>query len=292
VRAAVKDRARVIGSAIGSGVATLRKRHQEALFAGVIAGWETQIGRDFDSGKPLGYCALTNAGFRAAKPPADVDAARARIVSEFIGFWANELAAAGVPKGKLYSHVALGVTPPSVAFCARCIPGLSTYPDPGVLERWRAELNARGNPPWASSEGSPLDPAEAERSGRPTNTESYLGNLFNHSAVLVNVFGWGVGQADNPFRRAAESVDSLAAYRRFLRGDKLSEAPVALPNRPPAGLEEKVHLVQARLPAWVAQHGPALVRDDATRLDTALREHRFEDAEKAADAILRTIGAR
>jgi hypothetical protein len=34
--------------------------------------------------------------------------------------------------------------------------------------------------------------------------ETYLARQFNHGAVLVNVFGWGIGEADNPFRIAAE----------------------------------------------------------------------------------------
>ena len=38
-----------------------------------------------------------------------------------------------------------------------CIPGLSTYPQTGHLEQWRAELEKHGNPPWASCEGTALD---------------------------------------------------------------------------------------------------------------------------------------
>jgi hypothetical protein len=55
----------VIGPAIAEGLANLRLTGDEALFAGVIVGWETAIGRDFDTGRDLGYCALTNLGFTA-----------------------------------------------------------------------------------------------------------------------------------------------------------------------------------------------------------------------------------
>jgi len=41
----------------------LRRTGDEALFAGVIVGWEAAIARDFDTGGYLGYCAMTNLGF-------------------------------------------------------------------------------------------------------------------------------------------------------------------------------------------------------------------------------------
>ncbi|HJT79482.1 MAG TPA: hypothetical protein VJ739_19960, partial [Gemmataceae bacterium] len=235
VRKAVADRAALIGREIGKGVARLRAAHQEDLFLGVIAGWETQIGRDFDTGKSLGYRALVNAGYSAAHPPADIDLARSKVVHDFVDFWARSLVEAGVPRGKVYSHIAfqsetlyrlvrrahssgaagpyleaIHFTPPATAFCDSCLPGLSTCPQPGLLEQWRAELAKHGNPPWASCEGTALDPAQAEQGGKGMNMEGYLGNLFNHGAVLVNVFGWGVGGPENPFRKTAESASAVA----------------------------------------------------------------------------------
>ena len=52
--AAVKDRAGLIGAEIGRELGALRTEGKEHLFAGVIAGWETQIGRDFETDRPLG----------------------------------------------------------------------------------------------------------------------------------------------------------------------------------------------------------------------------------------------
>ena len=49
---------------------------KEHLFAGVIAGWETQIGRDFETGRPLGYRALRHRGFSESNPPKDPDLER------------------------------------------------------------------------------------------------------------------------------------------------------------------------------------------------------------------------
>jgi hypothetical protein len=315
VRRAVSQRAAVIGGEIAQGIKKLEAAGKAELFLGVIAGWETQIGRDFDTGKPLGYHALADAGYNASSGVADVDAARSRITQEFAGFWANSLIGGGVPNGKVFSHIAymsetmyqiarrvnpsavpgpylqvINFTPPAVAFCDAAIPGFSTYPQPGHLEQWRAELEKHRNPRWASCEGTAMDPGEAERTGTGMNMEHYLGNLFNHGAVLVNIFGWGVGETDNPFRKVAESGTAIAAYRKFLRREKLAEAPIPIPKLPPEGLPEKIRKVHAMLPGWIEKHGPARVKRDVERLEKALKEQQFNDAAEAADAILKTIG--
>ncbi len=315
LRMAVSKRAALIGGEIALGVSRLHAVPRDELFLGVIAGWETQIGRDFDTGKYLGYHALTNAGYSATSAPADIDVARTKVIEEFAGFWAHSLVGAGVPKGKVYSHIAymsetmyqvsrhlnpdmvtapylqvINFTPPVAAFCDSAIPGLSTYPQPGHLDQWQVELEKHGNPPWASCEGTAIDPSEAERSGHGMNMERYLGNLFNHGAVLVNVFGWGVGDTGNPFRKIAESDEALASYRKYLRGEKLYEAPIPVPVVPPVGFREKIQKVQATLPGWIARNGPAQVKDNVEKLQRLLTEKRFEEAAKIADAILKTIG--
>jgi len=315
VRAAVAQRAALLGNAIAQGVTRLRRAHREYLYLGVIAGSETQIGRDFATGRYLGYCALTNAGYGAKHPPADMDRTLGEITRQFAGYWAGSLIAAGAPADKVYSHIAylsstmyeiakrahptdarapylqtINYTPPAVAFCDGCRPGLSTYPQPGHLEQWQRELDKHDDPPWASSEGTAIDPSQAERSGTPMSMEGYLGNLFNHGAVLVNVYGWGVGAANNPFRNIAESDDALKAYRTFLDGKTLVEAPIPIPVLPPTGLAEKVHAIQAKLPAWMQAHGPAQVKDNVEKLQKALNDKHYDDADAAADAILKTIG--
>ena len=107
VQNAVRVRATLIGKEIAKGVAELREAGEEDLFIGVIAGWETQVGRDFDTGKTVGYCALTNAGYSEKNPPRDINAARSQIVRAFIDVWAQALTEAGVPPGKVYSHLPL-----------------------------------------------------------------------------------------------------------------------------------------------------------------------------------------
>jgi hypothetical protein len=100
----VKKRAALIGDEITKGLKKLHDAGKDDIFIGVIAGWETQIGKDFETGKPLGYCALTNKGFSAMRPPADFERARSDIVREFVAFWAQSLVNAGIPKDKIYSR--------------------------------------------------------------------------------------------------------------------------------------------------------------------------------------------
>lgn len=291
VQNAVRVRAKLIGNEVAKGMVELRQAGKEKLFIGVIAGWETQIGRDFDTWKTVGYCALTNAGYSGKNPPAHIDAARSQIVRVFIELWAQALTEAGVPQGKVYSHLPLDSEEmATAAFCNFCVPGVSTYPFPGFLDMWQKDLAKHGNPAWASSEGTAIDPREARHGGRGIGMEGYLGSLFNHGAVLVNVFGWGLGDESNPFRKIAEGPDSLAAYRKFLSGGKLVEAQVPdLLSTLPANLRFKIQKVQAILPGWLQHHEPAQIHDTIDVLGQALEDQRFDDAEKSVDAILKQI---
>jgi hypothetical protein len=292
VQSAVKKRATLVGSEIAKGVQELRKARRDDLYIGVIAGWETEIGKDFATRRSLGYCALTNAGYSEKNPPPDMDAALSKIVRDFIETWTQALTVAGAPTDKIYSHIALASEKsPSSAFCDLCIPGLSTYPFPGLLDEWRKALAQHANPAWASCEGTALDPRDARQGGPGMSMEGYLGNLFNHGAVMVNIFGWGVGDEENPFRRIAENPDSLAAYRKFLSGDQLAEAPVpGVIATLPAGLQDKIRKLQATLPEWLPKHGPAQIQGNVDRLKQALEDRRFDDAEKSVDALLKTMG--
>jgi len=314
VKEVVSQRAKLIGNEIAKGLQKLHAAHRDDLFAGVIAGWETQIGKDFNTEKYLGYCALTNAGFGMNNPPANLDIARSKIIMEFASFWAQSLILAGVPQDKVYSHMAymssamyniskmanpdavyapylkaVNFTPPAAAFCDHCIPGVSTYPQPGHLEQWQEELKKHGNPPWVSSEGTAIDPSDAECSGNAMSMEGYLGNLFNHGAILVNIFGWGVGDESNPFRRIAENEVALAAYRKFIAGETLHETPIPTPVIPPIDLIDKVHKIQAKLPDWIQENGASAVKDNIEHLEKSLDEKRYDIATQAAEAILITI---
>jgi len=288
---AVRVRASLIGNEIAKGLVKLREAGEQELFIGVIAGSETQIGRDFDTGKTVGFCALTNAGYSEENPPAHIDAARSQIVRAFIDVWAQALTEAGVPQGKVYSHVGLDSEEmASSAFCGFCVPGASTYPFPGFVDMWRKVLADHGNPPWASSEGTAMDPREARRGGRGIGMEGYLGSLFNHGAVLVNIFGWGLGDESNAFRKIAEGPEALAAYRKFLRGEKLGEAQVPdLLSTLPTNLRIKIQKVEATLPGWLRNHDSAQIQNNVDILGQAVEDQQYNDAERAVDDILKKI---
>jgi hypothetical protein len=119
--------------------------------------------------------------------------------------------------------------------------------------------------------------------------KGYLGNLFNHGARLVNIFGWGVGNEDNPFRKVAEADASVVAYRKFLKGEALKQQPMPAPEIPSAELPKKMHLIQQQLPTYVDKTGPARVSSLMQRLDEQMKQQKFEAAEKTADEVLQIL---
>jgi hypothetical protein len=310
VRRVVRLRARMIGKEIAQQTALLKKEGRAELFAGIIAGSETMIGQDFKTGDYLGYCALTNRGFSAAHPPKNLDRERESVVREFMELWAKELAAGGVDKDKIYGHIAftpqgftevdrhgLSFTPgetahfatSDVAFDPAYRPGFSTYPMPGTFFAIYKELGPRKFPPWASAEGTNVVPNGM--AGEPT-MESYLGRMFNHGAVFVNIYSWGIGgeaqRRKNMFRLATENDEAVAAYRKFLRGETLTEAPLGTFTI--ADLRARMNRIQKELPAWVRKTD----RKDEWRplmkkLSGAIDRKQLEEACRDADAVLALI---
>jgi hypothetical protein len=307
----VHQRSTLLGKAIQAGVGRLRELKRPELFAGVIAGWETMIGQDFETGKYLGYHALLNRGFSREHPPRDMDLEREKVVREFIDYWADGLAEAGVSPQRIYSQTMFvsrrvfessdnhGVTysehnhfaPPPVAFGNRHRPGFSTYPQPGNFDQLYEELARHQQSGWSSSEGTNLQLGSgAGQSGM--TMETYLAKMFNHGATLVNIYSWGIGGDANKnlsFRAATEGEEALSSYRKFLKGEALievkTEALTLLDRLPP-----KIESIQKQLPAWI-QAGN---RDKAVALMQELKEHLnakdFEAAEKTADSILKMMG--
>ena len=280
----------------------------------MIAGWETQIGQDFDTGRYLGYHALSNRGFSKSRPPRDIDGEREKIVEEFITLWAQGLADAGVPASKIYAHTAFlsqrifeasgpqkltysqhnHFAPPSVAFGKSHRPGFTTYPQPGLFEQIYAELARHGQPPWASSEGTNLQLGSGPgQSGM--NMETYLARSFNHGATLVNIFSWGVGgeaHKNMDFRVVTEGEEALRGYRKFLRGQRLVEV-ISPASSYLERLPAKIHRIQRELPAWAQKTGnQAKATALSQRLDAALKAKDFTKAEKIADEILELLPAK
>ena len=74
----------VIGRALKAGISRLHDAGRDDLFAGVIVGWETQIGRDFATGATLGYGAAGNRGLAPGASADTLDRARVDAVEHFI----------------------------------------------------------------------------------------------------------------------------------------------------------------------------------------------------------------
>lgn len=295
---AVRERASLIGREIMAEYRLLKEEGREHLFAGVITGWETMMSKDFESGRALGYCALKNAGYDQNQPPRDLSAARAAVVKEFMELWAASIRKEGVPAQLIYNHIAFtaqglsGDTydhpPGDTAFSGQYRTGLSTYPTPGTFKEIYALLTRHGNPPWASVEGTNVIP-----NGQPgeKTMESYLGRMFNHGAVMVNIFAWGLGENNlqrNFFRRATEGPEAIAGYQRFLSGEPLREDSAQLFS--PKELQNKIHDIQARLPLWVQRtrrqrDAEVIMR----RLESHLKSRNLESANDAADEALKLL---
>jgi hypothetical protein len=307
VRKAVRQRAGLIGTEVRQGADRLARSGKGELFAGVIAGWETMIGRDFATGRDVGYCALSNRGFSAKNPPKDPDGELVKVVKEFMELWAGEMARAGVAKEKIYAHIALpqgfepdrttsylrsvGFAPPEVAFSRFYRAGFSTYPIPGTFEAIGAELTKRGSPPWISAEGTNVIP-----SGLPgeATMETYLGRMFNHGAVMVDIFSWGIGgeaeRTKNIFRLATENKEAIGAYRKFLKGEVLVEREHPEGTFTPARFKSKIERIQKEAPAWARKRGSdAELRPLIEKLDSLIKQSKFQEADKVANAILALI---
>lgn len=306
VREVVTTRARMIGKEISHQLDMLKSEGKDDLFAGVIAGWETQIGRDFDSNASTGYHALRNRGFNFDNPPQERELELADVIKEFIECWSTNLIESGVPEGKVYSHIAVapngatnirsfksescGFATFDVAFGKTYRAGFSTYPDGNTIEQIQNQVRLRG--PWASAEGNNVVP-----SGDPgeRSMESYLGKLFNHGAVIVNIFGWGIGgeaeREKNIFRIAGENADAISSYKKFLTGLPLVEQPrVHLANPQANQMRAKLDRIQKLIPAWVKKtHRPDQAQKMMRTISDAIKANRIKDANATADKFLQML---
>jgi hypothetical protein len=301
----------VIGPAIAEGLANLRLTGDEALFAGVIVGWETAIGRDFDTRRDLGYCALTNLGFSANSPPADIDGALESVVQNWIETWSSSLADAGVPSDRIYSHIAFApkrqfddthgsasgsyarsvlYTPPQVAFGETHRAGFSTYPDGDRFREIYAALTSHGSPHWASSEGANVDINVWPYAIPEQTMENYLARMFNHGATLTNVFGWDI---PNVFRQAAGNPAAIDAYRKFLRGARLDESPLDQSSSSEVSrLRTFVRTLPDRIQSYLRAGGKmGVVQPMLGELDQNLKAGQFDAIKRDMDQIEATIDA-
>ncbi len=180
---------------------------------------------------PLGYCYLTHAGYSKAHPPADFHRAIVDANREFIAFWDKLFVDAGVPCSRVYTHVAAtpaqdakNNAPIEVVFNPYSRPGWTTYPQytlGGGLQPLYEALAKHGNPVWAGVEANAFGSPYALEG---MSWEKYLAWHYNHGAKLVGV---NVGAMDpslmENLTKGAYGDVALETYRKFLRGEKLSE---------------------------------------------------------------------
>jgi len=211
------------------------------LFAGVIAGWESNLA--------YGYCSLSRLGYSAQNPPADFDHERELVLQRHIESWAKGISDAGIPRDLIFTHLGpipkrdydkltailprsrIREIPQSTAFRAfwtafnsYSSPGFSAYADDGHYEDIYQAVRAYGRGTWAMAEGTNVVlGAPPARSLLPW--ETYLARSFNHGAKIVDLFGGFQGEGAGEFGRSTEGDEAVVAYRKFLRGDRLVEDP-------------------------------------------------------------------
>jgi hypothetical protein len=90
------------------------------------------------------------------------------------------------------------------------------------------------------------------------------------------------------FRVVTEGPGALQAYRKFLSGQPLTEAPEGSTIQ--ERLPTKIHRIQIELPAWLQKtHEVEKATQLMQTLDAHLRANELEEAEKTADTILQMI---
>jgi hypothetical protein len=300
--------ANIIGPALREEIAKLKAEHNEVLFAGVLVGSEPSIDdysqpdpertkmlkEDGVPAGPLGYRALLDRGFSAARPPDQFRQALAKIIQETVAFWCEQFVAAGIPAEKLYPHVAAPApievmnAPIWTAFNKYSRPGWTTYAVELLGQSFKPiydELQRHGNPVWAGVE------ANAGIPGSLVDWETYLGWHYNHGCVLVGV-NMGATGTDLP-RRLQDSAfgrEAIAAYRKFLTGQPLVEKPVST-DRPEFRIQRKMRRVRDGIERWhKAGKDPRPVGKLMEGAKPLADKGKLDELEKLVDQALEMLG--
>ncbi len=301
----------VIAPPLKEELAALEREGKGRLFAGVLVGSEPtfdsyshtdpetakQVAADGAPTGQLGYRALLDRGYSNGHPPADIHQALGEVIQETVAFWCKEFVQAGLSSQKLYPHIPAGIpleatsAPVGAAFNAWSRPGWSDYPVGYLAKNFQPlyeALKLHGNPPWGGVE------ANVGMPGTLVDWETYLGWQYNHGAVLV-AMNMGATGTDLPaqLEKSAFSPEALAAYHKFLHGEKLIEKPIS-ENPQPMRIQRKLQMLQAGFHAWQgAGRDPApiahFVEDN---LPALLRANKLEEAEALIDQALKRLSER
>ena len=217
--------------------------------------------------------------------------------------WADSLHAGGVPRERIFCHIAftdqglrkadaqesyavkVHFAVPEVAFSSAYRPGFSTYPEGATFKEIYAVLAKHGAPGGSPPREPTCRPTSMP--GEPT-METYLGRMFNHGAVMVNIFSLNIGgqaMRDNFFRKAAENPEALAAYAKFLRHAPLVESAADRFFQPGVPGEDAPH--PEGTPGLGARIGEAGAGDaPGQKLEGFLKARKWREADKVADELL------
>ncbi|MDO8408436.1 MAG: hypothetical protein Q7S95_04425 [bacterium] len=238
---------KVLGPALLRGVSDLKSAGKEDLFGGITLSEELSLDNysGIDKLNPklgammttdgalktrLGYCALTNLGYSKDKPPADFADALAKVNQDYAAYWGKQLTQAGVPKSKLYTHVAPATdaaylqytnAPIETAFNDYSNPGWTTYlagPLAGGFDILYKALAANGHSTWGSTESSPTNVG-----GGAVKPETYLAWHYNHGATLIVMNAADTSAGGQAIGKSMWSSAAIAAYKKFLSGKLLQE---------------------------------------------------------------------
>ena len=243
----------VVAPPLKKGLERLKEQGKEHLLSGITVGAEPslpnytnidkinpKIARLMDQDKSpktrLGYNALANKGYSKDKPPEDFGRALADVNKEYISYWSQKLAEAGISTEKMYTHIAAGAgvigspmveftnAPIEIAFNDYSRPGWTTYPVGPLrndFEALYAELARHGNPNWASTEASPtMGPSGGKHA---LTMKDYLARHFDYGATVI-VFNTGATSKElsKSLTEGVWGEHAVNAYRTFLNPGKYS----------------------------------------------------------------------
>lgn len=313
-----KEARRIAADIYGKHISAALKTINPNLFAGVIVGWETAIGDDYKTRRRTGYCMLKNLGYSKTSPPKtqeEKDKALTAVLKNWLYLWSKTLHERGVPKEKLYSHIAflprkrteqnkniiqrisphaqsyeeaLGYATSDAAFGHYHNPGFSTYPSPARFREIYSKVQKYKSTGWASSEGGNIIPVPNGSDIPKETMETYLARMFNHGATLTTIFGWGLGKPGGGFTKSSEAPESLTAYRTFLSGKPLEEEPLTNESYSVGGdLPKKIQSMHKAIHAYAKRGGDMRrIQSLAQNLEKHLETGQLEEAHKIVDQIL------
>ena len=121
--------------------------------------------------------------------------------------------------------------------------------------------------------------------------ESYLAWHYNHGAALVAINTGATGkELPAQLEKSAFGPEALAAYRKFLKGEKLREKPISA-DLPQRRIRRKMEALQAGFRRWQkAGRDPAPIgRFVEERLPALLQANKLDEAEDLLDAALKRL---